>query len=52
MNLFLIYLLSEHVAALNWIMVFLLLDTVHMMARTTGWSRTPGENAGEWKATS
>ena len=39
-------------ARLSWITVFSLLDTVHMKGRSTGWSKIPGEQAGEWKATS
>ena len=44
--------LSDPAAALSSIMLFLLLDTVHMKGRTTGWSKIPGEPTGEWKATS
>ena len=44
--------ISDPAAALSSIMLFLLLDTVHMKGRTTGWSKIPGEQAGEWKATS
>ena len=45
-------LVTDPAAALSSIMVFLSLDTEPIMARTTGWSKIPGEQAGEWKATS
>ena len=44
--------ISDPAAALSSIMLFLLLDTVHMKGRTTGWSKIPGGPTGEWKATS
>ena len=45
-------LVTDPAAPLSSIMVFLSLDTEPIMARTTGWSKIPGEQAGEWKATS
>ena len=44
--------LAEHVAVLALTMQFLSLDMEPMEGRTTGWSKTLGEQAGEWKATS
>ena len=43
---------AENVAVLALTMVFLSLDMEPMEGRTTGWSKTLGEQAGEWKATS
>ena len=47
-----LFLLAEHVAVLNLTMVFLSLDMEPMEGRITGWSKTLGEQAGEWKVTS
>ena len=44
--------LAEHVAVLALTMLFLSLDMEPMEGRITGWSKTLGEQAGEWKATS
>ena len=52
MILIIFVLVTDPAAALSSIMVFLSLDTEPIMARTTGWSKIPGEQAGEWKATS